>query len=76
MRSPKTGCCGTVKPALLASRRRLFLLEEIPLKVAEEALSKARKEGYDVLIVDTAGQLHIDEPLMQELQSMKKRFSP
>lgn len=50
--------------------------EKNPLKVAEGALTKARKEGFDVLIVDTAGRLHVDEPLMQELQSMKKILQP
>lgn len=50
--------------------------EKNPVKVAEGALAKARKEGYEVLIVDTAGRLHIDEPLMQELQTMKKKLEP
>ncbi len=47
-----------------------------PLKVAKEALKKARIENYDVLIVDTAGRLHIDEPLMEELSEMKQALSP
>ncbi len=50
--------------------------ETKPLKVAKEALEKARKEGYDVLIVDTAGRLHLDEELMQELKEMKKWLEP
>jgi signal recognition particle subunit SRP54 len=50
--------------------------ETKPLKVGKEALEKARKEGYDVLIVDTAGRLHLDEELMQELKEMKKWLAP
>ena len=44
--------------------------------VAEEALKKAKAEGYDVLIVDTAGRLHIDEELMLRLEEVKKRVKP
>lgn len=47
-----------------------------PIKVAKEALEKARKEAYDVLIVDTAGRLHVDEALMQELKEMKAQLQP
>jgi len=47
-----------------------------PLHVAKEALSVAKKENYDVLIVDTAGRLHLDEELMVELEKMKKLLGP
>jgi signal recognition particle subunit SRP54 len=47
-----------------------------PLIVAKAALEKAKNEGFDVLIVDTAGRLHIDDELMQELQLMKKLLNP
>ncbi len=47
-----------------------------PLQVARQALEKAKKEGYDVLIVDTAGRIHIDELLMQELKELKKFLNP
>ncbi len=50
--------------------------EKNPLKVAEGALNKARKEAFDVLIVDTAGRLHVDEELMQELAQMKTILQP
>src|SRR3990167_4876643 len=46
--------------------------ESDPLRVAKQAHEKARQENYDVLIVDTAGRLHLDETLMEELSSMKK----
>ena len=35
-----------------------------------------REKGYDVLILDTAGRLHVDEPLMAELQGIKKGVHP
>lgn len=50
--------------------------EKDPLQVAKLGLEKARKEGFDVLIVDTAGRLHIDEELMQQLKDMKAVLSP
>lgn len=50
--------------------------ENKPLKVADGALSKARKEAFDVLIVDTAGRLHIDEALMKELETLKTALKP
>ncbi|MGE3954260.1 MAG: signal recognition particle protein [Parachlamydiales bacterium] len=50
--------------------------EKRPLAVAESALSHAKRERYDALIVDTAGRLHVDEPLMEELSLLKKRLNP
>jgi len=50
--------------------------EKSPLQVAKLAEKKARQEGFDVLIVDTAGRLHIEDSLMQELQAMKKELDP
>ena len=47
-----------------------------PVTIAKEALSKARKEGYDVVLIDTAGRLEIDEPLIQELKDIKKEVKP
>jgi len=50
--------------------------EKSPLKMAKKAYEKADAEGFDVLIVDTAGRLHIDEELMKELEEMKKFLEP
>ncbi len=50
--------------------------EKNPLKVAKGAQQKAAEEGFDVLIVDTAGRLHLDEELMQELSEMRKALDP
>ncbi len=43
-----------------------------PVKIAAEAVEHAKKYGYDVVIVDTAGRLHIDEALMEELENITK----
>ena len=56
----------------------VFLMEEEKdaVKIAEKALEKARSEGYDVLIVDTAGRLHIDEELLEEARRIRERVNP
>jgi signal recognition particle subunit SRP54 len=47
-----------------------------PVAIAEWALERAREERRDVLIIDTAGRLHIDEELMAELAKIRKRTKP
>ncbi len=50
--------------------------EKDAVKIAEDALRKAKEEGYDVLIVDTAGRLHIDEEMLEEARRIKERVVP
>src|SRR5436190_6561640 len=50
--------------------------ERDPVDIAEWALGQASGDGVDVLIVDTAGRLHIDEELMAELGRIRKRTKP
>lgn len=47
-----------------------------PVKVAKAALAQAKKDNCDVLIVDTAGRLHIDDELMQQLERVKAVLIP
>lgn len=47
-----------------------------PVQICVEAVEQARKEGYEVIIIDTAGRLHIDDLLMQELIEIKSRVNP
>jgi signal recognition particle subunit SRP54 len=47
-----------------------------PTKIAIDALEQARKGVFDVLIVDTAGRLHIDEAMMQEVRDIDAAVSP
>lgn len=50
--------------------------QENPVKIARESVKFAKDNGYDVVILDTAGRLHIDEQLMDELQNIKKEVQP
>jgi signal recognition particle subunit SRP54 len=47
-----------------------------PVEVAEWALGQAKADGRDALIVDTAGRLHIDEELMDQLVAIRKKTKP
>lgn len=49
---------------------------QMPVQIAERAHTAARLGGYDVVILDTAGRLAIDEPLMQEIANVKKAVAP
>jgi len=49
---------------------------EKPLTLCEGALREARNTGHDVLLIDTAGRLHIDEELMRELTEIKEKIRP
>ncbi|MCI6355066.1 signal recognition particle protein [Eubacterium coprostanoligenes] len=47
-----------------------------PVNIAEEAIKHAKDHGYDYVIIDTAGRLHIDEALMEELQNIRSTVHP
>ncbi|WP_407386067.1 signal recognition particle protein [Ruminococcus sp.] len=49
---------------------------ENPVRIAKEAIRHARDYGNDIVILDTAGRLHIDEALMKELQDIKAEVHP
>lgn len=46
-----------------------------PVKTSKEAIDYATKQGFDTVIIDTAGRLHINEELMEELENIKKLFN-
>ncbi len=50
--------------------------EQNPVKKAQNAIVEARKYGYDVVIVDTAGRLAVDEQMMQEIAAIKQAIQP
>ncbi len=50
--------------------------KEDPVKIAKEAKKYAEDYGYDVVIIDTAGRLHIDETLMKELEKIRVKVEP
>lgn len=49
---------------------------ENPVKIVKQALGFAKDHGHDILIIDTAGRLHIDEKLMKELKDIKEAVTP
>ena len=47
-----------------------------PLELCQQAVRECELTGYDTLIIDTAGRLHVDEELMTELQQIKRQTAP
>ncbi len=62
--------CSQIEVTLVADENKT------PQEIVKEALTKAQKELYDVLLIDTAGRLAIDDELMDELASIKKVANP
>ena len=84
-RRPLLVACDIYRPAAVehlnivgaAAEVPVFSLDgEKPVKIAAEAVRHAKTYGNDIVILDTAGRLHIDEPLMAELKEIKKTVSP
>jgi len=85
-KSVGVAACDTQRPAAVEQLERLGAqagatvysqgTERSPVDIAEWALGQARAAELDVLIVDTAGRLHIDPELMDELVQIKKRTKP
>lgn len=85
-KNPLLVACDLQRPAAVAQLKTLgeqagvavFILpgESDPIKVAKAALAKAKTDDHDVIICDTAGRLHIDEELMQQLEKIKGVLSP
>ena len=78
--------CDTFRPAAIEQLKTLaegvgvpvFSIdgETDPVKVARAAIEQGRKEGYGVVIVDTAGRLAVDQELMDEIRAMHKACEP
>ena len=47
-----------------------------PVKIAKDAVTYARQHGHDMVFLDTAGRLHVDETLMEELKNIKSTVKP
>lgn len=54
----------------------VFHVDKDPVKIAEKALKEAKDGNHDVIIIDTAGRLHIDDKLMTELEDIKAAVNP
>ncbi|MBR4735329.1 MAG: signal recognition particle protein [Bacteroidales bacterium] len=78
--------CDTFRPAAIEQLKVLggsievpvFTVEgeKDPIKIAQDAVKKAKAEGYPVVIVDTAGRLAVDEELMNEISALHKALNP
>ncbi|HIC08533.1 MAG TPA: signal recognition particle protein, partial [Aquificales bacterium] len=74
------------RPAAMLQLKRLaeqvgvpyydFEGEQNPIEIAKKAVQRAKEEGVDYLLLDTAGRLHIDDELMEELQKIKEVTQP
>ncbi len=82
---PLLVACDIYRPAAIAQLKivgeragvQVFEMGQIaPQKIAEEAMRYAKDHGHDVVILDTAGRLHIDEVLMEELKDIKRITNP
>ena len=85
-KKPMLAACDLYRPAAVKQLQVLGKQLEIPVfemgtganpvDVAKKAVENAKKLDRDVVIIDTAGRLHIDEELMQELVTLKTALSP
>ena len=84
-RKPLLAACDLVRPAAVEQLRVLGEKAGVPvyheetkdaLKVAKNALVHAKKNGFDTLIVDTAGRLQVDEAMVGEIVAIKKSLQP
>lgn len=85
-RKPLLAACDTFRPAAMEQLRVLadqvgvpvYIEPEAkdPISVAKNAISHARQNGNDIVIVDTAGRQSIDEELMEQIKNIKDAVSP
>ena len=77
--------CDVYRPAAIDQLKQIgkeldiFVFEKglnNPVETSKEAIKYAKENNYDYVLIDTAGRLHIDEPLMEELQNIKKEINP
>jgi signal recognition particle subunit SRP54 len=85
-KQPAIAACDTQRPAAIEQLVKLGAQAKAPVyekgadadpvEIATWSVDRAKQEGRDVLIVDTAGRLHIDEELMDQLAEIKKKTVP
>ncbi len=78
--------CDLVRPAAITQLQVLGEQVDVPVyaetdtkdavQVATNAFKKAKREQYDVLIVDTSGRMHLDDVMMQEIQDISRALHP
>ena len=84
-KNPLLVACDTYRPAAITQLKvcgeklgiPVFEMgQENPVTIAKEAVRYARQRGHDMVFLDTAGRLHVDEALMTELQNIKAEVKP
>lgn len=80
-RKPLLAACDVYRPAAIQQLQingekqgvEVFSMgaDVSPVRIAEEAVTYAKEHGFNVLILDTAGRLHVDEAMMEELEAIK-----
>ena len=78
--------CDTFRPAAIEQLKTLCGQVQVecysedgvkdPITIAQNAISKARREGFSVVVIDTAGRLAVDEELMNEISALHKAVKP
>ena len=78
--------CDTFRPAAMEQLKTLCGQVQVdcysedgvkdPIQIAQNAISKARREGYSVVVIDTAGRLAVDEELMNEISALHQAVKP
>lgn len=84
-RNPLLAACDVYRPAAIKQLEvvgqqlniPVFQMGQIdPVEIAKQAVVYARQHGNDILLLDTAGRLHVDETLMDELKRIKEAVNP
>lgn len=84
-RRPLLAACDVYRPAaieqlhIVGEKVGAYVFDEgqgNPVEIAEHAIKYSKDHGYDTVLLDTAGRLHIDETLMQELKDIKAKTLP
>ena len=85
-RKPLLVACDVYRPAAIEQLRVLAEQIEVPMyceldsknpvEIAQHAIQEAKAKGYDLVIVDTAGRLAVDEQMMNEIAAIKKAINP
>ena len=84
-KKPLLVACDVYRPAAIDQLKQLGkqlnieVYEEgknYPVEIAKNAINYAKENKYDYVLIDTAGRLHVDEELMEELENIRKEVSP
>ena len=84
-KKPLLVACDVYRPAAIEQLKQLGKQLNIevyeegkkdPVEISKNAINYAKENGYDYVLIDTAGRLHIDEELMEELQNIQSTIQP